>query len=261
MDFVEVRSYAAGDDVRTIDWRVTARTNEVHTKVFAEERERPTIVAADLTQSLFFGSRTRLKSLVVAELTARHAWIALAAGDRVGAVIAGNDGVTMHPAKRSVQHVARLLGDVSTVSATLSRTSQLAAGKHPFLQAIERLVAVARSGHRIELVSDFRALDSDWKPALLGLAKGNDVHARIVTDPLEAQLPLRDPASVTDGRDRRLLNTGNERLRQRYSERFDNHRREIASTLTSCGIGADCISTTGEITSAPIAPTRTAVRA
>lgn len=251
MDFVEVRSYAVGDDVRTIDWRVTARTNAVHTKVFAEERERPAIVAGDLTQSLFFGSAIRLKSVVVAELIARQAWISLAAGDRVGAVIATNADVSMHPARRSVAHVARVLGDVVQASRALTRDSQIEPGPHPFWMAIERITSVARNGHRIDLISDFSSMTSDWRPALLGLARGNDVHARIVLDPLEATLPLRDPATVTDGNTRRLLNAASRDVRARYEQRFEQRLAFIADQLTSCGISVECVSTDGSIATAP----------
>jgi len=89
MDFAEVRAYQPGDDVRTIDWRVTARRNKPHTKVFQEEKERPTLVLIDQTRPLFFGSKARLKSVAAAEAGARIAWRSLANNDRTLAVRCG----------------------------------------------------------------------------------------------------------------------------------------------------------------------------
>ena len=89
LNFEELRDYLPGDDIRTIDWRVTARKNKPHTKVFREERERPTLIVVDQTQNMFFGSRLRLKSVAAAEVAARIAWQNLNAGDRVGGIVIG----------------------------------------------------------------------------------------------------------------------------------------------------------------------------
>ena len=87
IDFAETRAYQPGDDIRHIDWRVTARTGRMHTKVFHKERERPILLLADLGPQTFFGTRQRLKSLAVAELTALLLWRAYDDGDRVGALL------------------------------------------------------------------------------------------------------------------------------------------------------------------------------
>ena len=87
IEFSEVRAYQIGDDIKSIDWRVTARKNKPHTKIFQEEREHPTIVAVDQTQSMFFGSGARLNSVAAAEFSSRIAWQRLYFGDRVGGVV------------------------------------------------------------------------------------------------------------------------------------------------------------------------------
>ena len=87
VDFSEVRLYQPGDDVRSIDWRVTARTNQPHTKLFQEEKERPVLVLIDQGASLFFGSKVRFKSVAAARLGLSIAWSALAEGDRVGGIV------------------------------------------------------------------------------------------------------------------------------------------------------------------------------
>src|SRR5665811_1284239 len=88
LEFEEVRPYAAGDDARTIDWRVTARRGKPHTKLFREERERPVWIVADLHPGLFFGSRRQFKSALLLRAAALLGWVAALSGDRVGAVIA-----------------------------------------------------------------------------------------------------------------------------------------------------------------------------
>src|SRR6056300_461999 len=87
IDFEEVRSYQPGDDIRTIDWRVTARTGSAHTKLFREERERPVLVVVDQRSSMFFGSSHCFKSVLAAQLASLIAWSALDAGDRVGGLV------------------------------------------------------------------------------------------------------------------------------------------------------------------------------
>src|SRR5690606_21478103 len=91
LEFEEVRAYQAGDDIRSIDWRVTARSGRPYTKLFREERERPLLLAVDQRQAMFFGSRTCFKSALAAYLGALIAWAALAGGDRIGGVVFGND--------------------------------------------------------------------------------------------------------------------------------------------------------------------------
>ena len=116
VDLAEVRAYQPGDDVRSIDWRVTARTNKTHTKIFREERERPTLIVIDQTQSMFFGSNTRLKSVCAAEIAARIAWQTVENGDRVGGVVVETAGADQPDARRAggadghVDHVPVMLG-------------------------------------------------------------------------------------------------------------------------------------------------------
>ena len=87
VDFVESRNYLPGDDIRNMDWRVTARTGKPHTKIFQEERERPVLVVLDASPSLYFGTRTRLKSVAAGQLAAAVAWASVRRGDRIGAFL------------------------------------------------------------------------------------------------------------------------------------------------------------------------------
>ena len=100
LDFDEVRNYVAGDDVRNIDWKVTARVGVPHSKVFTEERERPVLLIVDQSSSMFFGSRRYLKSVVAAHVTSLAAWRTLEVGDRLGGIVFNDQDLEYVPPKR-----------------------------------------------------------------------------------------------------------------------------------------------------------------
>ncbi len=218
VDFAEVRLYEPGDDVRSIDWRVTARKARPHTKVFREERERPTLILCDQTQSLFFGSRLRLKSVAAAEIAARLAWQTLHENDRVGGLVVGNDSYAVHKPKRSLKHTARYLGDVAAYNQRLARGGDaLPANLSEALLALRRL---AHTGFRIVLISDFATQASQWQDAVQSLARRNQLTVIQIFDPLEVELPEADLYTVTDGHTRLRVNTGEGRLRAHYRQSF-----------------------------------------
>ena len=270
MDFDEVRLYQPGDDVRSIDWRVTARKGKPHTKVFREERERPTLILVDQTQSMFFGSRDRLKSVVAAEIAGRTAWRALAAQDRVGGLVLDGRGVHVCKPQRREAAVLRLLDAVVRANNALTRAPQphdRAPQPHDeasqlqdeapqplneWWRLIPPLLHLARVNHRIVLVSDFldaapphagdgaAALD-----ALAGVARHNDVEIHFVHDPLERELPPADRYRVTDGIRRRAFHSGNARLRAAYRARFAARRAAVEQAAARAGIRFTAVSTSG----------------
>ena len=225
VDFAEVRLYQAGDDVRSIDWRVTARRNRTHTKVFREERERPTLIFCDQTQSLFFGSRRRLKSVAAAEAAARLAWQTLHDNDRVGGLVVGNAGYAVHKPKRSIKSTARYLNDVAIYNNQLSRGGQ--ADEAQLSEALIALRRLAHTGFRIVLISDFATQPERWKDAIQALARRNQLTVVQVYDPLELALPEADLYTVTDGRTRLRLNTGERRLREHYAASYAQRAAQL----------------------------------
>lgn len=219
VDFAEVRLYEPGDDVRSIDWRVTARKQKVHTKVFREERERPVLFLVDQSQSLFFGSRFRLKSVAAAEAAALLAWQTLADHDRVGGLVLGNSRYAVHRPFRNLRPVARFLYDVATFNQELARSGTVDRNvRKEAMMAFRRLV---HTGYRIVLISDF-ANDFDlWQELVHAVARYNRVALVHVVDPLERELPPADRYAVTDGRSRVLFDSGDTALRKSYEERYD----------------------------------------
>ncbi len=218
VDLAEVRAYQPGDDIRSIDWRVTARMNKPHTKIFREERERPTLIVVDQTQNMFFGSKVRLKSVAVADFATRIAWQTLAASDRVGGLVVGNEEARLHKPYRTTKAVARLLNDIADLNQSLSRETNSEITLHDAMLRVRRL---ARSNYRVFVISDFAGSLDGWADHLQQLAKHNQVTAVHVFDPMELELPASDHYLVTDGSERLQFYTGDQSLRSRYREQFE----------------------------------------
>lgn len=226
VDFSEVRLYQPGDDVRSIEWRVTARKNKPHTKVFREERERPVLIVADQSQSLFFGSRRRLKSVAAAECGALAAWRALANNDRVGGVVIGNDSSRVHKPLRSVKAVARLLAGLADANQALSRRTRME-DRASYEEGLAEVRRLAQTGFQIVLISDFITAPGAWRDLVRGLARHNDLILMHVADPLERDLPREDRYVVTDGAARSQFHSGNAGLRRAYAERFAEREQAL----------------------------------
>ncbi|MDP6374477.1 MAG: DUF58 domain-containing protein [Pseudomonadales bacterium] len=226
VDFAEVRLYQPGDDIRTIDWRVTARKNKPHTKVFREERERPTLIVVDQTQTMFFGSSLRLKSVAAAESASIAAWQALAHNDRVGGIVIGNQSAPSHKPLRSVKAVARLLADVATQNQALSRHTRTP-DEDRLREALFGLRRLVRTNYRVLMVSDFSTHPHLWYDALREVSRHNEVTMLRIYDPLEQDLPPADRYTVTDGYSRWQFHSGDADFRRTYSRRFVTRDDEL----------------------------------
>lgn len=183
LEFEEVRLYAAGDDARNIDWRVTARRGRPHTKLFREERERPVWLVADLHPGLYFGSRRQFKSAVLLRAAAQLGWVATIGGDRVGAVIA--DAVN---APRIFPPRTREAGVLPILQALLE-SQPLAPGipkSGGLLAAVSTLRPLLQPGSLVLLLSDFAGLDQETEDILVSATWHSDCRLLWITDSLES---------------------------------------------------------------------------
>jgi len=182
LEFEEVRLYAAGDDARAIDWRVTARRGRPHTKLFREERERPVWLLADLHSGLFFGSRRQLKSALLLRAAALLGWAAALGGDRVGAVIAdGSQPPRIFAPRAREAGVLPVLE--SLVECQPRRPGSAATTGLP--TALAALRPLLQAGGLVLVLSDFAGLDAQAEDALAAVAAHNDCRLLWLTDPLE----------------------------------------------------------------------------
>ncbi len=245
MDFDEVRPYQAGDDVRNIDWRVTARTTTVHTKIFREERERPVLVVADLRSSMFFGSHS-LKSLTACDVAATLAWAGLNANDRVGGLVFGPTVQQDIQARRSHHSVLHYIQTLSEISGSLVNGEP---DKLRLASIIEDIRRVTRPGTTVIIVSDFHDLDDECERHLFELARHGDLTLCHVFDELESRLPPPGLYPVNNGGRRFTLNTRAIAVRQEFEQRFAQQRVRLRQLANRLSLGLLHFST-----SAPVMP-------
>ena len=232
MQFDEVREYTPGDDIRTIDWNVTARTGKAYIKRFVEEREMTVIFAVDLSASGDFGTINKMKNELAAEFCAVLAFAATKNNDKVGLLIFTDQVELYIPAKKGSSHVLRLIRELLYFKMPRRKTN--------IPQALEYLARVVRKKATMFLVSDF--LETDFKKPLTLLNKRHDVIAVPVRDRAEISLPGAGLIEFADAETGEiiLVDTSSRKFRRQYenksSQRFDDLKNMLRS------INVDCIS-------------------
>ena len=216
LEFEEVRAYAPGDDVRSIDWRVSARTGRVHTRLFRTERERPVYLLLDQRQPMFFGTRGSMKSVQAAHAAALLAWAALAGGDRVGGIVLGNSRVREIRPRRSRRAVLGFLRIASEANAALGASASDPTQTR-MASALSLLRRLCRPGSLVLVLSDFHDWTDDCAVQLRLLARHGEVHGLHVHDAMELALPAAGSARFSDGREAVLVDTFSEALRDAWS--------------------------------------------
>ena len=234
MEYAESRAYLPGDEIRNMDWRVTARTGRAHTKLFQEERERPVMLAVDYGPSMFFGTRIAFKSVVAAHAAALVAWAALRHGDHVGAVIAAPGHGAEIRAAGGRRGVLRVLSALHR-HASLPETPGLdGPGRLPEL--LTRTRRLSRAGALVVLLSDFYGLDAEAEKPLAALRGHCDLVGGQVVDPLERIAPPPGRYAVSDGRATAVLDSTGGALRERYRERFEARARHVRTAFARLGV-------------------------
>jgi len=225
VEFDESRPYQEGDDLRTIDWRVTARTGKPHTKVFREERNRPVIVWLDLRTSMMFATRGAFKSVVAARAAALIAWSAIGNGDQLGGLVFSESGHEELRPRLGRRTALRLLQLITVNPAWVHGAAPVDSGAA--LHALKRLTRVARPGSLAFLFSDFIGFDAECERLVRELASHCDVHLLHVFDPVEAELP--PPGEYRIHIDNRVVtvNTSDGAVRRQYQEAFEARRAQI----------------------------------
>ncbi|MCK5819209.1 MAG: DUF58 domain-containing protein [Psychromonas sp.] len=194
MEFLEVRHYQVGDDVRSIDWAVTARTGKAHTKLYQEEKERPVFILVDLSDSMIFGSQLVFKSVQAMHLAALLSWQANQRNDRLGGIIFNQNKVSeLKPTARSKGLLSFLYqGQNLCLSKPLAATSdELNTAKQTLLAQLKHLYRLAQTGCQIHLISDFSQIDNACKKVINRMKKHNQISAWQINDPLELTLPVQ----------------------------------------------------------------------
>jgi len=218
MDFDQVRAYQAGDDARSIDWRVTARTGEVHTKVFHEERERPTFILVEQSLHLFFATTGCFKSVLAAQAASLFAWASLQHNDRIGGLVFDDNGVTHTPAHRNKHSVLHFLHAIANANQRLQQpvTDGLS---NPLPEALQQARRLMRPGSLIILICNERHLNDETSQLLRRLAEHSELVLLPLSDPLEHCLPKIGYARFNRGDNSVGLNTHDSTVRQQWQEK------------------------------------------
>ncbi len=219
MEFEEVRAYQPGDDVRAIDWRVTARLSAPYTKMFREERERPAIIMADLRASMCFGSRRCFKSVCASETGALLAWASLARGDQIGGLVIGRQLSEVRPRR----HRRTALQLLQLMNAQNNAQDMDTDGQWPSLADAARcLRRIAATGSTVFVISDFQDIGDEAHKQLSLLCRRCKLVALHISDPLERDLPERGAYAFSDGRERLSLMTAGRSVHEKFQQRMND---------------------------------------
>ena len=222
MEFDEARLYQPGDDIRSIDWRVTARTGKTHTKVFREERERPVFISVDSRLTMHFATRGVFKSVLAAKLAGLLAWAAEYHGDRIGGQLFS-------------EHECRELKPQNGRHAVLRFLNALVKPQNPIDkeftldQVLARLNQHTRPGSLVYIISDFRGINDQAETHIAKLSQHCEVVLIFIYDPLESSLPTQGRYRFTDDERDVVVDASDQQRLLAYQQRFTQrlHRVEL----------------------------------
>jgi len=236
MSFSEVRMYQFGDDVRSIDWNVTARTGAPHVKIFEEERELTVMLLVDISGSSFFGTTGLSKQEVLTEICAVLAFSAISNNDKVGLLLFSDKPELFIAPKKGRQHILRIIRELVNVQPSDKGTDLAAALQYTRNVMKKRTVCF--------VLSDFQA--QNYEAPLRILARRHDFIGLQCWDPRERVLPnvgllhVKDPESVAS----RWIDTSDSATRQGYTQRFDQHQAQTAALFRRAGADFLSVQTT-----------------
>ena len=245
LDFDEVRKYIPGDDIRNIDWKVTARVGVTHTKEFTEEKERPVLLVIDQSSSMFFGSKRFLKSVVAAQMAALAAWRVFDVGDRVGGIIFNDQSMEMVRPKRNRKTIQQLLSRVSHFNHELDASSKELPEDNALNKALHQAVQSCGHDYLVVVMSDLHSFDDKSLRMMTQIKRSNDLIIGWVQDPAEASLG-KDPIVLTDGTYQTQVGKG-KRLRKDFDKDVAAHKEAILQDFKKYGIPCFSINTENEV--------------
>lgn len=234
MEFDESRPYQPGDDPRSIDWRVTARSTTAYTKLFREERERPVLVVVDLRSNMHFATRGCFKSVNASRAAALLSWAAHHRGDRLGGLIFGD---TTHRELKPRLGRRAALRFVHQLAEHPDWTNRgMPEGSDPFAQAMSSLRRVARPGSLVVVISDFIGFNRAAQSYLSSVARHNEVLAVFMNDPLERKLPPPGRYRIVSPDDELAIDTHAAAARRDYEQEFTERSHELEAFCHRYGV-------------------------
>jgi uncharacterized protein (DUF58 family) len=231
LDFDELRHYRPGDDIRTMDWRVTNRTGKPHVRVYTEERDRPVIAVVDQRLPMFFGSRKKMKSVVAAEVAAITAWRVIAVGDRFGAILFNDSETREFRPTRNDRKVTAALGDLASMNNQLSVTAGKSSNSDALPHALQMLERSIGHDYLVVLISDFYGWDDRALKTIRRISRHNDIVCALVFDPLERDISSADNLVVSDGHYQLQIEPERQSLGQKFEASFESSIAHVQGEL------------------------------
>ena len=235
MDYEESRGYQPGDDIRNMDWRVTARSGRAHVKVYREERERPVVIMADFGPGMFFATEGAFKSIIAARAAALIAWAAIQNGDRIGALLYNGKHHELRPTGGQ-RGALRLVRELVIAADPANKVTATAHNRSSFNAALLRLRRVVRPGSLVFLLGDFYRLDADSKQQLQLLRRHNDVVACQILDRLELHPPAAGRYPINYAGQQGILDTRSGAQRKAWTQHFAERRQHVSDLMQRCAI-------------------------
>ena len=226
MEFDESRPYQPGDDPRSIDWRVTARSTTAYTKLFREERERPVLVAVDLRSNMHFATRGCFKSVNASRAAALLAWAAHHRGDRLGGLIFGDTTHRELKPRLGRRSALRFVHELAEHRDWQQRDTTVDSGD-AFTQAMSALRRVARPGSLVVVISDFKGFTRQAQSYLSSVARHSEVLAVFINDPIERELPPPGRYRLVSADDELAIDTYAAPARRDYEHAFEEKLHEL----------------------------------
>jgi len=246
LNFEELRRYQPGDDIRTMDWKVTARTRNPHVRVFTEEKDRSVLLIVDQRINMFFGTRDKLKSVTAAELAALAAWRAVQVGDRVGAVIFNDTDLVQSRPQRSQNAVMALLGNIVQMNHALHAETEVEPDPGMLNRALEKALQLITHDTLVVVISDFFGVDELTKGLAARMAEHNDVLALLVHDPIRLQ-PATQNLTVSDGSLQMEIDLADKRVREKLADDYGDEQEQITHFLNRLAAPLLMISNEGDV--------------
>ena len=248
MEFDEARLYQPGDDIRSIDWRVTARTGKTHTKVFREERERPVFIAVDNRSTMQFATRGVFKSVLAAKLASLLAWAAEYQGDRIGGQVFSEQTCLELKPQNGRHAVLRFLHHLVEKEELSQKVSDRVSSvlKVTLDAALARLAQHARPGSLVYIISDFRGLNDAVDTGIAKVSQHCEVVLIFIYDPLEISLPAKGRFRFTDSDREVIIDTYDQQRLLSYQQHFQQRQQHLETLAKKRGLTLIQCSTSDE---------------
>jgi len=231
-----MRDYLPGDDIRSIDWKATARTGKPYVRVFTEERDRPALLVVDQRMSMFFGSQLNMKAVTAAEAAAIAAFRVLNASDRVGGIVFNDDNQVDIAPRRSKRTVFALLESIVEMNGALDADKTVVPSPDSLNAALGSVARLAHHDHLIVVFSDFDGIDEMTHRRLSGIAAHNDVLLVLVYDPIAERIEPGTRTIIGDGQMQAEIDLGSASIRDAVNSYTRARLEKIQGWQTSINL-------------------------